>query len=431
MIQLSQKTAELLIEAGKSHWLSARDDLIEVKGKGTMQTYWANPPRRAGSVGSRFEMAAEELTAEAEHESGRRRQSLNKAMPDKMESLIDWNVDTFSELLKKIVTKRVAMGGGKPHQPPSPDALGCCETIDPRAEVSEVVKLPEFQFHIKAGPKDFAEAKLDSAVLRQLRDYVSSIAFMYQENPFHNFEHASHVVMSTMKLLQRVVSPDVKITHDESEGAIHELASTLHSSTFGITSDPLTQFAIVFAALVHDVDHPGVSNAQLVAEQDPRAAVYKNQSVAEQNSVTIAWDLLMEPSYCDLRACLFASKNDLMRFRQLVVNSVMATDIFDKELKAMREDRWDRAFHPNESAMDDEDEDFNRKATIIIEHLIQASDVAHTMQHWTIYQKWNKRLFQEMILAYKNGRAPSNPANGWYKGELWFFDNYIVRTGTV
>jgi hypothetical protein len=46
-------------------------------------------------------------------------------------------------------------------------------------------------------------------------------------------------------------------------------------------------------------------------------------------------------------------------------------------------------------------------------------------------QKWNARLFQEMYAAFKAGRAKTNPADDWYKGELWFFDNYIVRTAQV
>ena len=54
----------------------------------------------------------------------------------------------------------------------------------------------------------------------------------------------------------------------------------------------------------------------------------------------------------------------------------------DKDLKSLRNNRWDRAF--NQSAPDEEDKRVarNRKATIVMEHLIQASDVAHTMQHW-------------------------------------------------
>jgi hypothetical protein len=31
-----------------------------------------------------------------------------------------------------------------------------------------------------------------------------------------------------------------------------------------------------------------------------------------------------------------------------------------------------------------------------------------------------------MTFAYQNGRMDNNPADGWYNGELWFFDNYII-----
>ena len=42
----------------------------------------------------------------------------------------------------------------------------------------------------------------------QLRSYLTNIASMYQDNPFHNFEHASHVVSSVKKLLKRIVNVD-------------------------------------------------------------------------------------------------------------------------------------------------------------------------------------------------------------------------------
>ena len=48
------------------------------------------------------------------------------------------------------------------------------------------------------------------------------------------------------------------------------------------------------------------------------------------------------------------------------------------------------------------------------------------MQHWHIYQEWNRRLFNEMYKAYVDGRAEKDPSLGWYDGELWFFDNYII-----
>jgi hypothetical protein len=186
----------------------------------------------------------------------------------------------------------------------------------------------------------------------------------------------------------------------------------------------------VFSALIHDVDHSGVPNAQLVKEESPVAILYNAKSVAEQNSFDIAWDLLMEPTYKNLRKTIYVTEGEFKRFRQLVVNGVMATDIVDKDLKKLRNDRWDGVFNENCGSEDEACVNVRRmtvlKATIVIEHLIQASDVAHTMQHWHIYRRWNEKFFMECYQAYLDGRADSNPAKTWYKGEIGFFDFYII-----
>mmetsp|Transcript_103 Transcript_103/g.307 ORF Transcript_103/g.307 Transcript_103/m.307 type:complete len:314 (-) Transcript_103:265-1206(-) len=270
-------------------------------------------------------------------------------------------------------------------------------------EVKEIIHLPAFDDVVVKNQEDPDSLELDPIVLDQLESLVSMTGSLYRENPvsislkgiftyseilgvlhigllfcfqFHNFEHASHVTMSVVKLLSRITTADTI-----SELKDPETHSALHDFTYGITSDPLTQFACVFAALIHDVDHTGVPNATLVKEHSALAKVYKNQSVAEQNSVDLAWELFMDSEFAELRSCICKTSDELNRFRELVVNSVMATDIVDKELKALRNGRWDKAF--SEQATKDSDEDaVNRKATIVIEHLIQASDVAHTMQHW-------------------------------------------------
>jgi 3'5'-cyclic nucleotide phosphodiesterase len=221
--------------------------------------------------------------------------------------------------------------------------------------------------------------------------------------------------MSVNKLLSRINAPDLD----------QATARSLHDHTYGITSDPLTSFAVVFAALIHDVDHSGVPNAQLVKEEVPAAVMYNGKSVAEQNSFDIAWDLLMEPMYGNLRQTIYATEAEFKRFRQLVVNTVMATDIIDKDLKKLQHSRWEAAFNATD---DDVDSLYatELKATIVIEHLIQASDVAHTMQHWHIYRRWNERFFRECYVAHRQGRAALNPADNWYQGELGFFDFYII-----
>uniref|UniRef100_A0A7R9ZSQ7 PDEase domain-containing protein n=1 Tax=Craspedostauros australis TaxID=1486917 RepID=A0A7R9ZSQ7_9STRA len=302
---------------------------------------------------------------------------------------------------------------------------------------------------------------LGREVKAEIEEYVRTIASLYRDsNPFHNFSHASHVVQSTVKLLSRIVVGEDAInyrnmTYKKANG------DTLHKTTYGIASDPLTQFSCILAALIHDVDHSGVPNAQLIKEQTAIASLYKNQSVAEQNSIDLSWDLMMGPQFEKFRSCIYKTREELDRFRQLLINAVLATDIVDKELGAFRKNRWNKAFSEKEQrrrrraigpmissnsfssimslddlTMTDQQieqvkqekrmEEKNRMATIVIEHLIQASDVCHTMQHWNIYVKWNERLFDELYGAFLNGRAENDPSTRWYEGEIGFFDHYII-----
>lgn len=210
-------------------------------------------------------------------------------------------------------------------------------------------------------------------------------------------------------------------------------------------SDPLTHFTCVFSALIHDVSHLGVPNAQLVKEKARLAMYYKGKSVAEQNSVDVAWALLMRPEYANLRGAIYSDEVEMNRFRYLMVSAVMATDIFDDELKAVRNLRWERAFSAQSAAaaaaasspvmMEESAPQHpppekavtsSLKATIVIEHLLQASDLSHTMQHWHVYRKWNEKFFLECAAAFRDGRASKDPAEDWYQGELWFFDQCVI-----
>jgi 3'5'-cyclic nucleotide phosphodiesterase len=272
--------------------------------------------------------------------------------------------------------------------------------------------------------EQYLTVELSEDVMKQVRLYVQHIAALYQaSNPFHNFDHACHVTMSVHKLMKRVVT-------DGTFSEVGEVPSLEQErkDTYGIlTSDPLALFAIVFSALIHDVDHPGVSNVQLSKESPELAEYYKNKSIAEQNSFDLSWDLLMGKDFKALRQAIFPTQSDLWRFRQVAINIVLATDIFDKEMGNMRKERWEKVFGDHGSILSEENEKLqNTRATIVLEHIIQASDVSHTMQHWHVYIKWNKRLFEEMSLAFDQGRMGSDPAAFWYEGELSFFDNYVI-----
>jgi hypothetical protein len=138
----------------------------------------------------------------------------------------------------------------------------------------------------------------------------------------------------------------------------------------------------------------------------------------------------MQDRFAKLRGILYTNEEEFQRFRQMLVHSVLATDIMDKELSMKRKERWYQSFGTEESASmpstAEGDSEIDRKATIVIEHLMQASDVAHTMQHWHVYRKWNSRLFKEMYQAFEGGRLENDPSVNWYKGELGFFDFYVI-----
>jgi 3'5'-cyclic nucleotide phosphodiesterase len=423
-IQVSQKTAELLRLAGKEyvlipsywpsayiphslsqnvyrHWLTEREEKVECKGKGLMTTFWCEPYDSAsGSVVSGSVFLSEQqidLAADTAELQGA-----------KLQRLVEWNISLFSGLLLEVMAKQ-----GKVQR--STRSAGIKGALgNAYKEVQEEINLLQSSRAVE--PAGYTPMQLSDAVRTQLRDLLMTIAALYQSHPFHNFEHCSHVVMSTRKMLNRIVENEREVQHKK---------GSMANYTFGVTSNPLNQFAIVFAALIHDLDHSGVSNAQLVEEKHPLAVAYEGRSVAEQNSLNMAWKLLMEPRFADLRDCIYTSEAEMALFRQVVVNAVMATDLFDKQLKEMRETRWTKSF-TGVSATENDLSTENRKAAIVVDLIIQASDVSHTMQHFTVYKKWNMKLLDEMYTAYQNGRMGKDPMDSWYEGELWFFDNYII-----
>ena len=112
--------------------------------------------------------------------------------------------------------------------------------------------MPKFDAR-EMNQQDQVAIDLDHAVKNQVHAYVTGIAATYRDNPFHSFEHASHVTQSVIKLLSRIVAPSyVDDQETTASGNDLDTADKLHDHTYGITSDPLTQFACAFSSLIHD-----------------------------------------------------------------------------------------------------------------------------------------------------------------------------------
>lgn len=358
-----------------------------------------------------------------------------------VQRLIDWNSDVLLRLLKQVVATRIGLGkttwDGQAIPEPILEQRENNLVLD---EVTDVIDLPGFVYQRK--PVDPNTLVLPPETVVQLKEFVAALGHAYHNNPFHCLQHASQVTTALTKLLSRIVitqlvdlveeGEDVPnggevIEHEEGETNEADIAKAiapyLHSHTFGITSDPLAQFTLVLAALIHEVDHCGINNIDVARNSSEDATQYKDRSIIEQRSVNKAWKKLMEPAFADLRKCIYSNYVELKRFRQILVNAVLATDVVDPELQNLRMKRWEKTFSHQVEATS---VDVNRKATIVIEHLIQAADSFHCMQPWIVYEKWCFKMFEERYIAFKNGKSKEDPRDAWFKTELDNFDNFII-----
>ena len=89
----------------------------------------------------------------------------------------------------------------------------------------------------------------------KLRRFITEVDNIYRDNPYHCFKHAIDVTHTTY-LYVLMVRESLNMTQ-------------------------LEMFSLLVAALVHDMDHPGVTNAYLIATRDPLAMTYNDESVLE------------------------------------------------------------------------------------------------------------------------------------------------------
>jgi hypothetical protein len=482
MIQVSQQTADLIVSAGKGHWLRKRDELVHAKGKGELQTYWMKPrrlqpvhrppilsvptditasqsttPKTVEERGSEYR-ASDELNHRGAKDEIPTRSLLGLDSPStkqwaylsmddinidttesKDDRLIDWNTEILYSFLAKLSSSRDTKFHTQPvRQIGRRSSMGSKRTLTTPTIVSASEQPSTFAGHVDTMYSMAHTEKAmnqDLPVVRsQLRTYVSEIAMLHHDQPFHNFEHASHVALAATKMLSCLSKPKrmERLPKDlEDQARSHDTNSRPEECV--IRFDPLAQFVIVLAALVHDVAHEGFTNLQLAKVQGPIAWKCRNKSVAEQNAVDFALSILKRPAFRELQSCICPTFLDYQRFSKLLVNTVVRAAIApDQDLQSSTNLKWDGALlncAEEVSSMGSSTTNSNCPAHIV-ECIVQASDLAHRMQHWQIYTKWNARLLEEINIAYRD-RPSDDPAERWavehwYEGELAFFDNHVI-----
>ncbi len=330
--------------------------------------------------------------------------------------------------------------------------------------------------------------RLPSQARDELILYVSNIASLYRDVLYHNFEHASHVVASTDVLIAMLKNKRPQ-NHNNSKRRcsastnFSDITSDFstsqrnHPMSNDLSNCPLIHVALVICALVHDVEHQGVGNKQLVDEDDPLAIKYNGKSVAENHSLDVALQMLQEPRYSCLYTCIVGTPDDSNMttnhnerlFRRIFYDIILATDINSQERLQRNKEKWKLAFEETErstctcpilESIQHSDPSLKERKTpskinfesendtiqcmvctlsqeecfpdvnylhtsAVVEQLIQAADIAHNMQSWEIFLKWNIKLYNELWAAKLARRGPDVSAN-WFKGQIGFFDFYII-----
>ena len=82
---------------------------------------------------------------------------------------------------------------------------------------------------------------------------------------------------------------------------------------------PLEVMSAIFAAAIHDVDHPGLTNQFLINTSSELAIMYNDESVLENHHLAVAFKLLQN-SDCDILVNL--TKKQRQTLRKMVIDMV-------------------------------------------------------------------------------------------------------------
>lgn len=186
-VHLSQETVDLLLLAGKTHLATMREDKVNAKGKGVLNTFWLKtdtPDLAFSGFSSEASTDVGSTTSSATRED---RSMFPSAFEDKNQGLVDWNVNILKRSLVEIVAHREACQV----KPAAPEVMHRLEKEYMKKptslkEVKEIVSLPKY--NAGAVVQLSSGIVLDDTVMGQLQSYVFNLSTMYKDNPFHNWE---------------------------------------------------------------------------------------------------------------------------------------------------------------------------------------------------------------------------------------------------
>ncbi|XP_030876748.1 cGMP-inhibited 3',5'-cyclic phosphodiesterase A [Leptonychotes weddellii] len=179
--------------------------------------------------------------------------------------------------------------------------------------------------------------------VREFMNYFHALEIGYREIPYHNRIHATDVLHAVWYLTTQPIPGHSTVINDHGSasdsdsdsGFTHGHMGYVFSKMYNVPDDKygclsgnipaLELMALYVAAAMHDYDHPGRTNAFLVATSAPQAVLYNDRSVLENHHAAAAWNLFMSrPEYNFL---VNLDHVEFKHFRFLVIEAILATDL--------------------------------------------------------------------------------------------------------
>jgi len=182
-----------------------------------------------------------------------------------------------------------------------------------------------------------------------------------------------------------------------------------------VEHNPFVRFITVFAALIHDVKHVGMPNAQLEKDNHCLCSVYEG-SYLERQSIQVGLGIFIE-DFADLSTYILQMCPE---FLHLVTSSVLATDVSSQERQKKIQDRFERVV-----ILSDEGLSEFEKTQSVVEQILLLADVGHCSQGYDIFLNWNAAFFKECLDNWWAGHG-DDPRPGWYNGQIGFIEGYIL-----
>ena len=211
-----------------------------------------------------------------------------------------------------------------------------------------------------------------------------------------------NVCINFFTAIEHKYAPYPQLTYHTSLHAadvVHSIYILLQTDCLKAQLRPLQVFSALVAAAVHDVGHPGLTNAFLCATDHPLAILYNDTSVLEHHHAAIAFTVAAQKPACNLFAAL--PPGDRKAARAQIIHMILHTDMA-KHHKLMADSRTliDKHGSPplngvlqpiclqGASAGD---------LDVLFSFLLHAADLGAVSKAWPLCQQWGTRIMTELF----------------------------------